>query len=172
MQNQIQVEICKKCKGKGGFLKVGKVCDNCRGSGVIGRDETSEYYLERDGKGGLKIVSVKSKKKIQTTEKSTASKPKISLQKQKTNVLRMLLILFLIISYLVFLGIYFTMIKNPKVFWTVTIIALGFFFLSSIYNSKLINTIPTIFSKIIRAESQDFVTAIGKNRNSKNEIGK
>lgn len=158
MPNKIKVEVCRKCKGKGGFPATGKVCDECRGTGLIGTDGTYEYYLGDDGKGKLKVVDIKTSPSTITSSPPQQQRP--SSPTQRRNVFKMLLILILIISYIGFLGIYLAWIQTPKVFWVITIIFLGVLFLFLSSNVKLLGSLISSITHIILKEPDDFLTAI------------
>lgn len=158
MQNQVKVEVCKKCKGQGSFPSTGKMCDECRGIGLIGTDGTYEYYLGSDGKGGLRIEGIKS----QISAPQISASDKKTLLIQKRTVTKMLLFLLFIILYGGFIGIYVSWIKDPKVFWVVTIFTAGFLLLFLFSKTELLNNIVKFITSIFFKEPYDFLSAVYK----------
>ncbi len=129
MQGQIKAEICKKCNGKGAIGP--NICDNCRGIGAIGFDGLNEYYLNLDEKGNITVAGVKSQGSLnqnfeyQNDLDAGQLISKRFLHKQTKGVMRGLTFIVIVISYALFILIYFLFINDPKVFFVVSIFTFG-----------------------------------------------
>jgi len=155
MPKQIKAIICPKCKGNG-TSSSGEICDNCRGIGFIGSDGLNEYYLSSTPDGKLKVVDIK---------KQNRNYPETNNHHhsfQKKSIMKDLYFIFIILSYIVFLAIYFTTIKEQKIFYLVTIIFLGLITIVFIYNTKSLNIIVNNLINLIFKDTEDYLHALDK----------
>lgn len=164
MEEQIRAEMCHICNGRG-IKSNGQICDNCRGIGMYGTDGTNEYFLQDDGRGGLVIADTKGAVSPQTPSSQT-TQPSTKQQKKQSGVLKGLLFILLIILYSGFIGIYISWINQPKVFWLVTLIAIGLLFLFVLYDARIVNALVKILTKIVLSEPDDFLTYLQKVKSS------
>jgi len=156
---QVVADLCPTCKGKG-FDPSGNICPYCRGIGLIGRDGSSEYYLEPDGKGGLKVSGIRGQSS-QTASPNDAQPPSST---SRGAIGRSLFFIGLIIGYSAFVGAYVMFLDNQKVFWLVTLIFIGLFFLFILYDARLYNAIIRFITKTFLKEPQDFLTELQKRK--------
>lgn len=158
MQNQIRAEICKDCQGKGTNPKTGTTCENCRGIGATGTDDSHEYYLTQDEKGNLRVGEVKNAPKSESSTQETDTKD------QRRKILRGLIFVIAAIIYCGYLGVHFIWIKDTKVLTLVTIIVSGLLFLYILYDLKLLNKIINLFLRIFIKGPDDFLSALQKRK--------
>jgi hypothetical protein len=169
MENQIKVELCKICSGKG-ILPTGSTCYNCSGSGVTGSDGVYQYYLERTSEGMVKVVGMKSSNNDTSSQKADIQpSPSQSSVNQRYSVMKGLVLVLLILLYAGFLGIHFALLRNMKVFWTVTIIALGFMSIFILYNTRLVNKLIFFLMHLLLQEPHDYLSGLRKLKSAKRE---
>lgn len=173
MQNKLKPIVCQSCSGKG-LLPSGEVCNDCRGIGATATDGTYEYYLGEDGKGGVRVVDVKQEVASQPQQNYQDNYPKEptspnQLKKDRTNVLRGLFFVLMIIVYFVVLALNFIVFKNDKLYWVVTVIFIGVVALFFIYNSKIIKKVMNVIVALLLNPPNDFETYFQKVKREKDK---
>jgi len=163
MDKKIQAKICVNCNGSGKQTD-GNFCTECRGIGFIGTDGVNEYYLSNDGKGNLTVIDIKKPQSNNTIDKSN-----ITIKRQKKSIIRSLFFIILIISYLSFISIYITWIKNSKVFWVVSIIFTGLITIYILNDIRILDMIINKITQNLLKEPDDFSKFV-KNRTKNYEL--
>lgn len=124
MESKVIAEECPKCLSKGrvkegkGLFKKWITCDNCRGTGYLGRDDAYYYYLQRGTDGKYRVADIKSDKFYGEN----------IIKQEKIRFLRLVLIIISTIFYAIFAFIYQTRYKTDIEFVIVTVVFVGFLF--------------------------------------------
>jgi hypothetical protein len=150
MQPQVQAELCSACNGKGSY-STGKVCDECKGSGAIGKDGTNEYFLQPDPKGNLIVSEIKTQSALPDTAKEASP----SIKTKPSKYMKWLFLLIVYLLYAGFVGLHFIFIKNQQAFSIVTVVVIGFSILFIIYNTNILSNISTIIVKMLNKKEYD-----------------
>lgn len=167
MANNVKVNICQACIGKG-KLGTGAVCSECRGSGVIGTDGSNEYYIGIDSNGRPSIVDIKASSSVSPARSSSQpAEPSVRPETQKSTLRAMIVLIFIIIIYAGFTIAHFTLLKNNKLFALITVIAIGSILLLAISSNSISNRILSFIMGLFVKKPNDFITEVERRLRAK-----